>query len=168
MPSKTPAAARILAIASGAAVFMIGCASNQTVTLGIPSEVTWSFTGSVEAAHQMRSGTRPFTEAVHGVVEFLPEVIVVSASHGACTVRRSELQVRTGRLHFRCNRMYFALGPTDGEVTVPVQQDSEVRAGCARYSDRTANRTCIEWNYQIRTRMVGASGRVHVSQSNAP
>lgn len=160
-------AASIVAIGFSATL-VAGCATSPPPDFDVPSEMTWSFIGSVEGAHQSRSGVRPFRESVHGVVEFLPDVIVVSASHGACTVRRNELHIRAGRLRFRCNRMILALSPTGGEVTVPVQQDSEVRAGCAKYSDRSASRTCVEWNYQVATRMVDATGPVQVSQSKAP
>jgi hypothetical protein len=169
MPRKAAlATVRILAAAPGAALLMIGCASSQVVPLDVPSEVSWSFAGSVEAAHYRQSGPQRFREPVHGVVEFLPEVIVVSASHGTCTVKRSDVRVRTGRVRISCGKMLLALGMTDGEVTVPVQQESEVRADCARYSDRTASRTCVEWNYRVETRVVRISGPVQVFQSNTP
>jgi hypothetical protein len=158
----------VLVATSSVILLTLGCASSRRVPPDMPSDASWSFAGSVEGTHLRRSGSQQFREPVHGVVEFLPDVIVVNGSHGACTVKRSDVRVRTGRLRMSCDGMVLALSATSGEVTVPVQQESEVRDGCARYSDDTARRYCVEWNYRLEVRTARVTGPVQVFPSDTP
>jgi hypothetical protein len=146
----------------------VSCASTPDGTDELPFQGMWVFNGAVQGAHDMRDGLERFTEPVNGTVEFLPDVVIVNGTHGSCTIPRERAGLRLGRLSVGCGSMSLRVGPTRGEVTIPVQRMREVRAGCAAYRNDDPRAGCIEWNYRLTTQTVRLTGTVSVSESGTP
>lgn len=157
-PTDVPAI-RPVAASAAFLVLLAGCAGSTPPPGDLIPEVgTWSFHGTVEGVNQYRNGPRRFIEAVSGTVEFLPDEILVTSTHGSC--RKPRPETMSSLLAVSCDRMQLSVSRTRGSVTIPLQQENEVRGSCVSYD---ANRRCVEWSWQVRVVDTRRSGPVVVT-----
>lgn len=145
-------------------LIITACASTQPAppSFNVKPETQWSFSGVVQAEHERRHGRERFSESIHGQVYFMPDQVVVTGTHGSCTIRSGDVLDDDGRLRTRCDGMSLDLGPMGGEISVPLKKEVEVVAGCAEYSSDDS-RSCLTWRYRTVMRTVHASTHVKVT-----